>query len=161
MFSFWVNLIEKFGIRTIAPRGKLPPGQGWGLSQSQGQYQGLRATRLLSPRKTALRLGLGVGDNFPRGQMSQNREIYLIKLLHQKQPPEVSPRNILLEIFTRKHLCWSLFLIKLKAFRRFPVFQHALSYEYCKIFRNTYFENHFRTAASDSNFMQTFNANQP
>ena len=39
-------------------------------------------------------------------------------------------------IFTENHLCWSLFLIKL-----FPC-------EYCEIFKNTYFEEHLRTAVS-------------
>ena len=40
--------------------------------------------------------------------------------------------------FTRKHLCWNLFLIKLQAFS-------------CEIFENfkiTYFEEHLRTTAS-------------
>ena len=68
------------GIQTIAPRGKLFPGQAWGLGQSQGQFQGWRATRQLSPRKIVPELGLGIvlglvlglRGNFPRGQLSQN-----------------------------------------------------------------------------------------
>ena len=44
--------------------------------------------------------------------------------------------------FTGKHLYWSLFLIKLHAF--------WCSCEICKIFKNTSFEEHLRTTASDS-----------
>ena len=39
---------------------------------------------------------------------------------NQKQPPEVFYKKAVLKnfaIFTRKHLCWSFFLIKLQAFR--------------------------------------------
>ena len=47
-------------------------------------------------------------------------------------------------IFTRKHLCWSYFLIKsLKRDSNIDVFL-----EYCKIFKNPYFEELLRTAAS-------------
>ena len=46
-------------------------------------------------------------------------------------------------IFTGKHLCWSLFLIKLPAFR--------FSCEYCEIFKKTYLEKHLWTAASENN----------
>ena len=43
--------------------GKLPIGQGWGLYQGQGQFQGWGTTRQLPPRKIALwlRLGFGLG----------------------------------------------------------------------------------------------------
>ena len=44
-------------------------------------------------------------------------------------------------IFTGKHLCWSLCLIKLKA--------QLFSYEYCKIFKNTYSEDCLRKVASE------------
>ena len=48
-------------------------------------------------------------------------------------------------IFTGKHLCWSLFLIKLQAFR-LPT---QVSFcEYCEIFKNTYFEKHLPMTAS-------------
>ena len=60
-------------------------------------------------------------------------------------------------IFTEKHLCRSLFLIKLKASLRpatllkkrlqhrcFPVMFFC---EYCEILKNTYFVEHLRTAA--------------
>ena len=49
------------GIQTITPRGKLPHGQGWSLGQGQGQFQGWGATRQLHPRKIVPRLGLGFG----------------------------------------------------------------------------------------------------
>ena len=43
-------------------------------------------------------------------------------------------------IFTEKHLCWSLFLINLQAFRP----------EHYKMLKNNYFEEHLLTAASDA-----------
>ena len=43
-------------------------------------------------------------------------------------------------IFTGKHLCWSLFLIKLQACKFIEGLQ---------IFKNTYFEKHQRATASD------------
>ena len=46
-------------------------------------------------------------------------------------------------IFTGKHLCWSPFFIKLKTVTPTKVF----SCEYCEVFKNTYFENHLKTAA--------------
>ena len=45
-------------------------------------------------------------------------------------------------IFTRKHLCWSLFQIKKTRTQMF-------SCEYWEISKNTYFEEHLRTAASE------------
>ena len=47
-------------------------------------------------------------------------------------------------IFLGKHLCWSLFSIKLWA--RPPPPTQLLSCEYCEIFKNIYFEEHLRTA---------------
>ena len=52
-------------------------------------------------------------------------------------------------IFKEKHLCWRLFLIKLEAFRpqkESPT--QVFSSEYWEIFKNTYFEEHLRAAAS-------------
>ena len=52
-------------------------------------------------------------------------------------------------IFTEKHLYWSLFLIKLEAFR--PAKRDSntgLSREYCEVFKNTYFEEHLRAVPS-------------
>ena len=53
---------------------------------------------------------------------------------------------------SEKHLCWSLFLIKLQAFRPAIVLRKTptkvFSYEYCELFNNTCFEGHLRTAAS-------------
>ena len=50
-------------------------------------------------------------------------------------------------IFTGKHLCWSLLVIKLQRLTPAQVFPC----EYCENFKNTYFEEHLRTAASDLN----------
>ena len=56
------------GIRTIAPRGKLPPGQGWSFGQGQGYFQGWGATRQLPQKKIATCLGLGFGLGLFLGQ---------------------------------------------------------------------------------------------
>ena len=55
-------------------------------------------------------------------------------------------------IFKGKHLCMSLFLIKLKAFRPATLLKRdsntgLFSCGYCQNFKNTYFEEHLRTAA--------------
>ena len=60
-------------------------------------------------------------------------------------------------IFTGKHLCCSLFLIKLQAFRH-AIYEketvtQVLTYEYCEIFKNTYFETHLRRATPDDGMM--------
>ena len=61
-------------------------------------------------------------------------------------------------IFTGKHLCWSLFWIKLQVFRPATLFKRDSNTdafcEYCKIFNNTYFEQHLRTVASVWNSKQ-------
>ena len=46
--------------------------------------------------------------------------------------------------FTGRHLCWSLFLIKLQAWG-----PEVISGEYYDIWKNTYFEEHLRTIASE------------
>ena len=46
-------------------------------------------------------------------------------------------------IFTGKHLCWGLFLIREKETQT-----QVPTREYCEIFKNTYFEEHLQTAAS-------------
>ena len=50
-------------------------------------------------------------------------------------------------IFTGKHLRWSLFLIKLQAFKRETPAQ-VLSCEYCEIFKNTFVNRTPSVAAS-------------
>ena len=50
-------------------------------------------------------------------------------------------------IFTGKHLCWSLFLIKLQSFRHCNFIKkdfntEVFSRENCEIPKNTYFEKH-------------------
>ena len=56
-------------------------------------------------------------------------------------------------IFTGKHLCWSLFSVKLQASDLQPCRKETrtqvLSCEICEFFKNTYFEEHRRTFASD------------
>ena len=55
-------------------------------------------------------------------------------------------------IFTGKHLCWNLFLIKLQPSGLQLYSKEAPTQvffcEYCEIFKNSYFEEHLRMAAS-------------
>ena len=55
-------------------------------------------------------------------------------------------------IFTGKHPCWNLFLIKLQTkaynFIKNETPAQVFSYECCEIFKNTDFEEHLRTADS-------------
>ena len=65
-------------------------------------------------------------------------KIATFTMSNKKQPPQVfykkaTPKNF--SIFTRKYLCWGLFLIKLQDLRSMNIF-----YEYCEIFKNAYFE---------------------
>ena len=50
-------------------------------------------------------------------------------------------------IFTGKHLCWSLLLIGLRASRPATYLKKDLQYscEYCKTFKNTYFDENLGT----------------
>ena len=57
--------------------------------------------------------------------------------------------------YSQETLCWSFFLITLQVFKptTLQVYEkvaptHIFSCEYCKIFKNTYFEKYLRTAAS-------------
>ena len=70
-------------IRTIAPRGKLPPGQCWSFGQGKGQFQGWGATRQLPRKKIDPWLGLvfGLGaifleGNCPRTMKGTNFKIH-------------------------------------------------------------------------------------
>ena len=52
-------------------------------------------------------------------------------------------------IITGKHRCWSLFLIKLQAWRSVTLLKRdSNTGEYCKIFKNTYFKEYLQVAAS-------------
>ena len=51
-------------------------------------------------------------------------------------------------IFTGKHLCWSLFLMKLQVFRLVTLFKRDSNIGVCEILKNTCFEEHLLTAAS-------------
>ena len=63
--------------------------------------------------------------------------------------------------FTGKHLCWSLFLIKLRVFRPATLLNsdsntQIFSCTICEIFKNTYFEEHLQTTASAVGFTKLF-----
>ena len=75
------NLIAFLGIRTIAPRGKLCPGQDWGLGQGQGKFQGWGVNQTIAPEENSppVRIGVwvkvrvsfrvgGQPENCPRGK---------------------------------------------------------------------------------------------
>ena len=51
-------------------------------------------------------------------------------------------------IFTRKHLCWGLFLVKLQAFKPAKFlkreFKKGVSCVYCEIFKSSFFIEHLR-----------------
>ena len=51
-------------------------------------------------------------------------------------------------IFKGKHLCWSLFLIKLQGLQLYlkDTPTQVFSCEYCEIFKKTYFEEYLQTA---------------
>ena len=73
----------------------------------------------------------------------------------QKQPPEMFCKIIVFTNFinfTGKHLCRSLSLIKLQAFRAANLLKETrtqvFSCEICEIFRNNYFEEHLQSTAS-------------
>ena len=55
-------------------------------------------------------------------------------------------------IFIGKHQCWSLFLIRLQAFRPATLSRKdsntGVFLWYCEIFKNTYFDEHLRMATS-------------
>ena len=63
----------------------------------------------------------------------------LLLLVLKSSHQNCSVEKGVLENFTVKHLCWSLFLIKLQTWGPRT---HAFSTETCKIFRNTYFQEH-------------------
>ena len=71
-----------------------------------------------------------------------------VKYKKQQQPLEVFCKKSYSQNFanfTGKHLCCSLFLIKLQVFR----LQHRRFHtKFCEIFKNTYFEEHPLTTAS-------------
>ena len=99
-------------------------------------------------------------SHFPIFVMRKLQNIYkntctfMFLCWNQKQPSEVFYKKAVLKnfaIFTGKHLCWSLFLIKLQAFRpdskRDP--STCISCESCEMLKNISFEEHLQTVASD------------
>ena len=68
------------------------------------------------------------------------------RLCNKKQPEVFSEEGIFKKFanFKGKHLCWSLFLIKLQKETPTQIF----CYEIFEIFKNTYFEERLRATAS-------------
>ena len=60
-------------------------------------------------------------------------------------------KNFAIATNRKATLCWSLFLIKLQAFRPVTLLKRdstlVFSCEYCEIFKKTYFEEHLQTDA--------------
>ena len=79
----------------------------------------------------------------------------------QKQPLEVFHKKAILKkfvIFKGKHLSWGLFFIKVPSLQASNCFKKGastqiFSYECWEIYKNTYFEEHLRMAAS--RFLET------
>ena len=74
------------------------------------------------------------------------------------KPPEVFCKKGILKNFanfTGKHLCWSLFLIKLQAWRlavsTLSTLTDVFPCKWCKTFKNTYFEEYLRLLLTDTN----------
>ena len=82
------------------------------------------------------------------------RRLQLRLSMLQKQPPKVIYKKSVLKNFamlTGKQLCWSLFFNKVAGFRnRWETPTQVFSCECTKIIKNTYFEEHLQTAASDA-----------
>ena len=105
------------------------------------------------------------GRNFETKTFFRNLEYFKTHLyqfhvtsLFSQVPPEntrnrtscrrYSTKKVLLKIsqYSKgEHLCWSLFLIKLQAYRTATLlkryFVTGVFYEYCKVFKKIYFEN--------------------
>ena len=73
-----------------------------------------------------------------------------IHCIRQKQPPEVFCKKRVLKNFTKftgKHLCQSLFLIKLKTFLKKEALTQVFSCKFCEIFKYTFFTEDLRVPA--------------
>ena len=84
------------------------------------------------------------------------KRLYICKICNKRVLEHIS-------IFTGKHLCWVLLLIKLQTFFRPATLLKRKSnanvfQEYCKIFRNIYFEEHLQTTASEKTKSQQIKA---
>ena len=83
-------------------------------------------------------------------QELKNKKL-LKKLLRSSRPDVFCEKGVLKYFakFTGKHLCQSLFLIKLQAFILKETLAQLLSCEFCEIFKNTCFYRTTPVAASD------------
>ena len=53
----------------------------------------------------------------------------------------------------KKHL-FKEHLLVAASYRKIPVLESVFNFEYCEIFKSTYFEEHLRTATSENVFMK-------
>ena len=68
--------------------------------------------------------------------------------MKKKQPPELFYKKAVFKdfaVFSGKHLCWNLFLIKLQG-KTLKRLTQVVSSEICEIFKNTYIEKQLRMA---------------
>ena len=101
-------------------------------------------------------------DEFLNIKKVNHHESYSFWVRNKEQETEAATRDqrysikkVDLEnskILTGKHLCWSLFLIKLQTFRSVTLLKkdpsQVFSCEFCRNFKNIHFEEHLRTVAS-------------
>ena len=78
------------------------------------------------------------------------KKLYFLQMLKlKKQPPEMFYKEAVVKnfaIFAGKHLCWSLFLIMLQTFRPASLLKINSN---TILLKNTCFEEHLRTTASE------------
>ena len=114
----------------------------------------LDKTHLLFPQILELSL-FTMSSNISERIQKSTYYVWRSSWLIQKQPPEWFCKDGVLKNFpnfTIKHLCYSLFLIKLQALRPATLLKRGSNtgvflWNY-KIFKKTYFEEHLRTVAS-------------
>ena len=106
----------------------------------------------------------GAGTQTPQlnGSFASNVRLRLL-CFQKEQPPEVfCKKRYCSKIFTKfigEHVCWSLFLIKMQAFRPTALLKNTqtqvFSCEYCETFKNASFEEYLQMAVSVSEIQQT------
>ena len=104
-----------------------------------------REHHILSFNKVFDNINFGI-DSYIQDLSNQTKPA-LCRSSHQRY----SIKKALLKSFAMspgKHLCWSPFLIMLQLEMQVESPTQVFSCEYCEIFKNTYFEEHLRTAAS-------------
>ena len=84
-------------------------------------------------------------------------DVYILRSSHQRR---FAKNGVLKNFakFTEKHLCWSLFLIKLHKLYWKETPTQMFSCEFCDNFKNTYLEEHLQMVASPFYLFNPFQA---